>query len=268
MSSTPPRSVLPPSARRRLSAPVLVATLLVGVSGTSYAVTSARQAEAPSHAATVAGVGGGGGAADTDVASLLRGSYRADFQRLSGTQKPDVESVQAPALPHRPRVGQTLAATPGTWRPSAVRVSYQWYVRGSAVAGATEATFRVKPGALGDRIGVAVTAKKRGYRTATAFSRPTGTVRVGRLVAKQAPRIAGQPRVGKRLMVTSGVIRPAGRLRYQWRVGAKAVAGATRAAYRPTRADRGKRVKVVVTATKNGYDPLRVVAVARGPVKR
>ncbi|MDR1767109.1 MAG: PKD domain-containing protein [Propionibacteriaceae bacterium] len=58
----------------------------------------------------------------------------------------------------------TFKALPGSWKPSGVKYSYQWYFEGKKIAGATSATYKdTRPGAYS----VKVTGKKKGYQSAS-----------------------------------------------------------------------------------------------------
>lgn len=75
-----------------------------------------------------------------------------------------------------------------------------------------------------------------------------------RLTLKVPPRVAGRARVGKVLKVRGAVWSTAPRtVTYRWLRNGKPIGNATRAAYRVTRKDRGKRLSVRVVASKPGY---------------
>lgn len=59
---------------------------------------------------------------------------------------------------------------PGTWGPSPVTLSYQWYAAGTAISGATASTYVPTSTTLGTAITVAVTGTKAGYPTTTRTS--------------------------------------------------------------------------------------------------
>lgn len=87
----------------------------------------------------------------------------------------------------------------------------------------------------------------------TAFSVQSAT-RV--LVSTAKPAISGKPKVGKRLKASTGSWSPAATsYAYQWYRGKKEIAGkkAERKRYKVVAADRGKRLKVKVTASRAGY---------------
>lgn len=72
------------------------------------------------------------------------------------------------------KVGHRLTARPGRWSPAAA-LTYRWYIGKKRVRGATHKTWKVRAGARHHKVKVVVTAKKKGYVTATA-SRTTKKV--------------------------------------------------------------------------------------------
>jgi hypothetical protein len=81
------------------------------------------------------------------------------------------------------------------------------------------------------------------------------------------PRITGHAKVGAKLTVRHGSWAQRPRFSYQWYAGRRAVEGATHAVFRPSRAQRGKRITVRVTAHKAGYATVTVVSGTTGRVK-
>lgn len=76
-------------------------------------------------------------------------------------------------------VGATLSADAGTWEPAPVRLAYQWYADGRALAKQTRATHVVSGAERGKAITVTVTATKPGYYTSRRTSVPTAAVVAG-----------------------------------------------------------------------------------------
>ncbi|MER7074075.1 hypothetical protein [Terrabacter sp. NPDC000476] len=74
------------------------------------------------------------------------------------------------------RVGRTLTASAGTWGPSPVTLSYQWYRSGVAVSGATARSYVLKSADAGRTFTVRVTGRKTGYATTTRASAATRSV--------------------------------------------------------------------------------------------
>jgi hypothetical protein len=75
------------------------------------------------------------------------------------------------------RVGKTLKAHPGTWRPAHVKFSYQWLRSGKPIAKATKSSHRLTKADRGHRIRVRVTGRLAGYVTAATVSAATVKVK-------------------------------------------------------------------------------------------
>lgn len=82
-----------------------------------------------------------------------------------------------PTISGTRRVGSTLTANRGTWKPGTISYSYQWLRNGKVISGATGRTYRLRSIDRGDRIRVRVTGRKAGYYTKTATSAATGIIR-------------------------------------------------------------------------------------------
>jgi len=145
-------------------------------------------------------------------------------------------------------VGKTLTAKlTGTWAPTAKpTLSYQWLRAGKAIAGATKATYKLVAADAGKAITVRVTATAPNTVDATVTS---AAVKAMNVFTKSAtPKITGTAKVGKTLKVTTGTWSPKPTFTYQWYRGTTAIKGATKASYKLVAADKGKKIKVVVTA--------------------
>lgn len=81
-----------------------------------------------------------------------------------------------PTVSGTAKLGSTLTATPGSWTPSPVNLTYRWKADGVDIAGATSKTLKVSTTQVGKRITVMVTGTKTGYATAQRTSAPTATV--------------------------------------------------------------------------------------------
>jgi len=82
---------------------------------------------------------------------------------IDATLAPLVITPGHPTVAGTARVGSTLTAHPGTWKPKGILLTYQWLADGQAVAGSTSATYAPTTTQLGETISVAVTG------TTTAF---------------------------------------------------------------------------------------------------
>jgi hypothetical protein len=162
------------------------------------------------------------------------------------------------------RVGSTLTVA-GTWTTGAAR-SYQWRRDGIDIPGASAGTYLLTAKDLGHRISVRVDATLSGYVPTTVDS-PAVTIAAGILSSGRA-RISGKLKVGRKLTASASPWAPGTTVRYQWYVGRKKVAGATRAQLTLTKKAAGKRIKVVITGSRPGYASRVQTVVARGAVRR
>ena len=75
-----------------------------------------------------------------------------------------------------------------------------------------------------------------------------------KIALTKAPVVTGKAKVGTKLKATQGSWSPApAKVTYQWKRGGKAIKKATKATYKLTKADAGKKITVTVTATRSGY---------------
>lgn len=84
---------------------------------------------------------------------------------------PVVRNTTIPRILGVPRPGRTVRATPGTWAPSKVELTYQWAVGGRVIKGATTRSLRLRPAFVGERVTVTVTGRKTEHYQDTARSR-------------------------------------------------------------------------------------------------
>ncbi|KQQ20725.1 hypothetical protein ASF48_08990 [Rathayibacter sp. Leaf299] len=158
------------------------------------------------------------------------------------------------------RTGYTVA--PGTW--THIRVTLQKNASGDRTTG----SIYVNGSRVGQNTDMALTAKDLGrtssnYLGKSQFADPLlagsfDDFRIDGAVTDTAPtatgvRITGTPAVGSVLTATAAAAPADSTLSYQWRRGATAIAGATKASYTATAADAGAALTVMVTATKFGY---------------
>ncbi|NQX28343.1 S8 family peptidase [Microbacteriaceae bacterium VKM Ac-2854] len=157
-----------------------------------------------------------------------------------------------PTITGTAAVGQKLTANPGDWAPQPVSYAYAWYRGGSAIAGATAATYTPVAADAGTALTVRVTGSKLGYTTVTQAS-AAKTIAAGTLTAP-TPTISGTATVGQTLTAKPGTWGPAPvALTYQWYRGSTAIPGATATTYKLVTADKGASITVRVTGTKAGY---------------
>lgn len=218
------------------------------------------------------------------IAPFLRGSQIAVVETVSrsgyaprsrasaptaSVVRGDFATVTPPAISGTPRVGETLTASDGTWSPAPESRSFQWYVGGAAVNGATGATFIPRPEDVGKSVHVVEGVAATGYNAGNAASASVGPVVPGVITNTVLPVITGGTRVLDALSVSPGTwVPPDADLAYQWLADGEEIPGATGSSYDLRPADLDRSVSVEVTASKPGYDPTTVEAVAVGPVQR
>ena len=93
-----------------------------------------------------------------------------------------------PTITGTPQAGRRLTASPGTWKPAPVALSYRWKVSGVAVPGATASTFTPSNTQVGKRVTVTVTGTKTGYQTVSKTSAPTRPVAPATIAVGVSPR--------------------------------------------------------------------------------
>lgn len=98
-------------------------------------------------------------------------------------------------------------------------------------------------------------------KSTTAVRAPARGPKDGTHLLTRAPAVRGTARVGARLTVDPGAWMPCGwAATYEWRRDGVTIRGATGSSYRPTRADAGRRLAVLVTVRAtggDGYAPFR-----------
>ncbi|CAN5382458.1 hypothetical protein BH11ACT5_BH11ACT5_23560 [soil metagenome] len=163
----------------------------------------------------------------------------------------------------------TAALPDGSITEPGVTLAYQWYRDGTAIAGATAATYTLSPTAdLGVTTTVKVTASKTGYDSDSLTSLP----------GQYTIEAAGSPVLGVTEPLVGDVVgfsalpdfakdgspwSPAsGNLAYQWYVDGVAVNGAAGigATYTVIAANAGKTLTLRVTAKAPGYLPVSAVS--------
>ena len=173
-----------------------------------------------------------------------------------------------PTVSGTPRVGVPLTASAGTWTPVAeVAFAFQWLRNGSPIAGATSASYTPPATDLGAAITVQVTGTRAGSVPSTVVSAPTAAVAAGVLV-RGKPTVKGKARVGSTLAAKPGTWGPAGvSVKLQWLRNGKPIKKATKAKYKLTGGDKGKKISVRVTGAKVGYATASATSKATGKVQ-
>ncbi len=165
-------------------------------------------------------------------------------------------TTATPRIWGTPKVGVALSASPGAWSPTPY-FSYVWK-RGTTVVG-TGTTYIPKAADRGYPLTVTVTGTKSGYASASRVSAPSAAVAYGTISPSPVPTISGTKKLGYTLTANRGTWMSGVTITYQWQRCSAYVStcwdivGATSSMHRVTTTDVGRRIRVVVKATKPGY---------------
>ena len=169
------------------------------------------------------------------------------------------------------RVGKEVAAKADyidpitgkiTAYPAGIKLSYKWYRDGNVIPGAYGATRKLTGSDASRHISVKVTASAPGYSevsdTASNIWIAKGSFFSGNVAiagtASGSNSGYDSALVGGTLTAKKYDFAPSPTsYAYQWYRGNTAIKGATKATYQPTAADKGKLLKVKVTASRAGF---------------
>ncbi len=108
---------------------------------------------------------------------------RSGYTTVSKTSKATAKvkagtltSTPTPKISGTAKVGRTLTAKAGAWKPSGGKVTYQWYRGSSRISKATESTYKLVSADKGRTIKVKVTYEKSGYTTVSRTSKATAKI--------------------------------------------------------------------------------------------
>jgi hypothetical protein len=163
------------------------------------------------------------------------------------------QEVRHSVISGSPVVGSTLTVDPGTYLPSDVTLSFQWYSAGKDVPGATGRTFKVRSTDAGKFVGVKIDVLNRGrlagYGTGLRTTIRPLTFSGGRVTLSDST-----PRRGQRLTARVSGLSPSAPGGYwRWYRGNTRISGASSSAYTTRSADVGHTIRVVYTARRTGY---------------
>ncbi|RYB92064.1 CHAP domain-containing protein [Nocardioides oleivorans] len=177
-----------------------------------------------------------------------------------------VEPTTAPTIAGTPMVGAPLEVVPGAWTPAPTAVTYQWSADGTAISGATAATYVPTPDVKGKTLTAAVTAQLSGYAPGAA-TLTTAPVAPGTFQPTALPAIQGTPEVGQTLSLTAASWSPQpAKATTQWYADGKALPGATGSSFVLGRDQVGARISARVTGSSKGYRKARTTAPDTEPV--
>jgi hypothetical protein len=193
-------------------------------------------------------------AAACDVAICGAGivdAAAAVADQVSAQPLPAMTLTTSPSITGTPTIDRVLTGGTGTWSAAAT-LARRWLRDNQPIAGATAATYRTTASDVGHDLAFEVTASRAGYTPATATSAPL-RIKQGALRVRTNPSVSGTRKAGHRLTGKAGTWTPTASLARQWLRDGQPIAGAAGSTYRLTRADRGHRVQLRVTAARTGY---------------
>jgi hypothetical protein len=166
-----------------------------------------------------------------------------------------VITAAQPVILGQAQVGRTLTAKAEGWTPNPHSFSYQWYLNGEAIDGATEATYTILESQVGSTLTVTVAGERDGYQSTAAIeSDPVEVSAAGHFASPEEISVSGSYVVGQVLTAAVGTWNPEPvTVGYQWLRSGKPIDGATEADYRLTADDAGKVITVKVTGAKPGF---------------
>lgn len=176
-------------------------------------------------------------------------------------------TAPVPTVTGTKTVGSVLTANPGTWAPAPVGLTYQWKRGGSAIPGATAATYTLTSADAGATLTVSVTGSKVGFlpveKTSVAV---TGITKPLDQLTAGTPTISGVKRVGETLTAAPGTWTAGTALAYQWFRNGAPIRNARGNTYDLTAADLNSTIRVQVKGTKSGYAASTVVSNATSAI--
>lgn len=175
----------------------------------------------------------------------------------------------APVISGVAKVGSVLTASPGSWKPGAVEVQYQWFADGEKLRKSTRSTLRLTEARLGQTLTVTTTASKLGYPTRSATSEPTPKILPGQLRNGAAPKLSGTAKVDDTLTLDTGSWDPKpDALAVRWFADGQLVEGTSPGATTlPLTPDLvGRTITASVTASRTGYDPVVATSAPSAPI--
>ena len=173
---------------------------------------------------------------------------------VSPTSLPVLQTPGSVGISGQLEVGKTLTAIPGAWGND-VSLTYQWFINGSQISGATSSTYT--PGAQdsGRNLRFVVTGRKAGFIQSSIRS-PDYLVALQQFVSTPIPTISSPSglSVGRAITAIHGEWDRDTLLWYSWLRNGKPIPGATSRSYTVTEADAGQGLSVRVTGTKLGFE--------------
>jgi alpha-tubulin suppressor-like RCC1 family protein len=185
-------------------------------------------------------------------------------QALTAFAGQPLAAATRPAITGSAKVGSRLTASKGDWSPTPTAFGYQWSRSGTPITGAHGSTYTAQSTDLGKALSVIVIASRAGFVAAAAGSAATKAVARGPMLAwspKKKPTIkvkgGGRATVGHTLRI-KGLKKArwspdAANFDYRWTRNGKHIKHATKKTYTLKGKDRGKKLRVIISAKRPGY---------------
>lgn len=176
-------------------------------------------------------------------------------------------STSPPTISGTVAVGQTLAASPGTWNQAGLTYSYQWYVDGVANPNETGPTIDLAKGRYQKTIAVKVTATGK-TGSAARMSATTGPVAPGTVGVTTPPQITGTPRIDQTVTAVPPVTTKAlSSTAVQWYADGAAIPGATSWTLDLDAREVAKSLTVKVEGKRDAFKDVVADSAPAGPVQ-
>ena len=156
-----------------------------------------------------------------------------------------VAADATPMINYTDNSGLSFLAVPAQWQ-TAGKSTYQWFVNGKAIKGAT-------------KLGFKATAKQKGQRIEFKETRNSTTVssvgaKVGQVIVNIKPTAIFVGDQSSTVTVTPGVVSPkTSKVAYQWHKGPIDIPGAKLINYKPATGDQGFKIYVNAKYTAKGF---------------
>ena len=151
------------------------------------------------------------------------------------------------------RLGKKLTAQAPTSTPEATSVTYQWWRGFAPILGATGATYTTTEDDLFQQVWVTATLHRDDYQDVSSSSVPAG-VGTGQIEVTSPTTLTGTPTAGRLLTARAPKTSVNGTAVYQWTRNGMPIASATASTYRLTTADIGRKISVVATVSRPGWE--------------
>lgn len=187
-----------------------------------------------------------------DIATAV---YNADSVKLLlNTSLPGFSEGPTASITGVAQVGSTLTAEAGSTVPAPDGLTYQWFVDGEVIGGATTSTLALTAAHQDRQVRVRVTASKSGYADTSDTSASTGAVAGATFIQGPVATILGMAKVGSTVSAETGSVTPVpDSFDFQWFADGVPIGGANAKTLGLAAEQEGKRVKVTVTVRKAGY---------------